>query len=242
MAGHRGHAEPARSRLLRHRSSAGLGYGPQRPAGADRPVGIPGAGSRLGQVLLRAATPRSGIDLLIVDQAGTVEYQCLHLYGSYDPAREADRKLRRWATTVVDRFAGVNVSIVPRQKKRSPPACPTCHPFPPAPITTRQGSSTLGSCSPRKRRKGTKHRGAVADGRAALEEIGAGCLAIGGQAAERLAPKPGAYLNNIDGAWRVIRKRAGLADVRVHDHAAFLRLQRTGTGKKPADDPEVPGT
>ena len=29
--------------------------------------------------------------------------------------------------------------------------------------------------------------------------------------------KPGASLNNIDGAWRVIRERAGLADVRVHD-------------------------
>ena len=55
------------------------------------------------------------------------EYQGLNFYGSHDPDREADRRLHRWATTVVDTFPGVSVSIVPRQKKRSPPVCPTCH-------------------------------------------------------------------------------------------------------------------
>ena len=76
--------------------------------------------SRLGPVLARAAAT-------VVDPAATGEYQGLNFYGSHDPARDADQKLHRWATTVVDTFPGVNVSIVPRQKKRSPPVCPACH-------------------------------------------------------------------------------------------------------------------
>ena len=60
-----------------------------------------------------------------IDDTASGTYQGLNFYGSYDPAK--DRKLHRWATTVVDTFAGVSVSIVPRQKKHSPPACPACH-------------------------------------------------------------------------------------------------------------------
>ncbi len=63
----------------------------------------------------------------VVNVTATSEYQGLNFYGSYDPASKKDRRLHRWATRVVDTFPGVNVSIVPRQKKRSPPACPTCH-------------------------------------------------------------------------------------------------------------------
>ena len=49
------------------------------------------------------------------------DYQGLNFYGSYDPASEGDSRLRHWATTVVDTFPGVNVSIVERQRKRRPP-------------------------------------------------------------------------------------------------------------------------
>ena len=63
----------------------------------------------------------------VVDAAVTGEYQGLNFYGSYDQTSDADRKLHRWATTVVDTFPGVSVSIVPRQKKRSLPSCPACH-------------------------------------------------------------------------------------------------------------------
>ena len=76
--------------------------------------------STLGPVLSRAATA-------LVTATGTGEYQGLNFYGSYDPNREKDRKLLRWATTKVSSFPGVSVSIVPRQKKRSPPSCPTCY-------------------------------------------------------------------------------------------------------------------
>jgi len=48
------------------------------------------------------------------------------VYGSHDPDSIADRKLHRWATRVVDTFPGVNVFIVPRQRKRSVPVRPDC--------------------------------------------------------------------------------------------------------------------
>ncbi len=57
----------------------------------------------------------------------TEQYQGLNFYGSFNPDREGDRNLHRWATTVVNSFPGVSVSMVPRQKRRSPPSCPTCH-------------------------------------------------------------------------------------------------------------------
>ena len=76
--------------------------------------------AKLGPVLARAAAA-------VVDAAAAGEYQGLNFYGSYDPARDANRRLHRWATTVVDTFPGVSVSTVPRQRKRSPPVCPSCH-------------------------------------------------------------------------------------------------------------------
>ena len=76
--------------------------------------------AKLGPVLARAAAA-------VVDTATAGEYQGLNFYGSYDPDSDRDRRLHRWATTVVDTFPGVSVSIVPRQRKRSPPACPACH-------------------------------------------------------------------------------------------------------------------
>ncbi len=76
--------------------------------------------SRLGPVLSNAAAH-------VVNSSAAGEYQGLNFYGSYDPASEGDKRLHRWATTFVDTLPGVSVSIVPRQKKRSPPRCPACH-------------------------------------------------------------------------------------------------------------------
>ena len=73
----------------------------------------------LGPVLSTAA-------VAYIDRAATGEYQGLNFYGSHDPANQRDGKLLRWATTVVDTFPGVSVSMVPRQKKRRPPKCPAC--------------------------------------------------------------------------------------------------------------------
>lgn len=76
--------------------------------------------SRLGPVLSRAAA-----ELVAADDRG--EYQGLNFYGSYDPNKEKDRKLVRWATNKVSSFPGVSVSMVPRQRKHSPPSCPVCY-------------------------------------------------------------------------------------------------------------------
>ena len=75
--------------------------------------------SKLGPVLSHAAAE-------VVDPTATGEYQGLNFYGSYNPASEADRKLHRWATGVVDTFPGVRVSMARRRRKRSLPACPSC--------------------------------------------------------------------------------------------------------------------
>lgn len=75
--------------------------------------------AKLGPALSHASAALVGV-------AQTHEYQGLNFYGSHDPASEKDRRLHRWAETVVARFPGVTVSIVPRQRKRSPPTCPAC--------------------------------------------------------------------------------------------------------------------
>ena len=73
----------------------------------------------LGPVLSSAA-------VAYIDKDATDAYQGLNFYGSHDPANPQGGKLLRWATTVVDTFPGVSVSMVPRQKKRRPPKCPAC--------------------------------------------------------------------------------------------------------------------
>lgn len=75
--------------------------------------------AKIGPVLAQAAAER-------ITSKSTVQYQGLNFYGSYDESSAQDRSLHRWATTVVDTFPGVSVSIVPRQRKRSPPQCPKC--------------------------------------------------------------------------------------------------------------------
>ena len=63
----------------------------------------------------------------VVEFGAASQYQAPNFYDAHDSAREADRRLHRWATVVMDAFPGVSVSIVPRQRKRSSPVCPTCH-------------------------------------------------------------------------------------------------------------------
>jgi uncharacterized LabA/DUF88 family protein len=63
----------------------------------------------------------------VVNYPGLVEYQGLNFYASYDPAKPNDDRFRKWATTIVDAMAGIHVSLVARQKKKSPPKCPACH-------------------------------------------------------------------------------------------------------------------
>lgn len=48
------------------------------------------------------------------------------VYISYDPRSKPDAGLRKRALNVLDRFPGVQVTLLERKPKR-PPVCPTCH-------------------------------------------------------------------------------------------------------------------
>lgn len=51
----------------------------------------------------------------------------VRIYGSFDDAKPADEKLRRWATNfLARRLAGGTVVFVPRQRKHRGPGCPQC--------------------------------------------------------------------------------------------------------------------
>jgi uncharacterized LabA/DUF88 family protein len=56
----------------------------------------------------------------------TVSFEAMHVYGSYDPGKPADVKLRNWFTNVLDRMPGTHVELFERQKKRNHPKCPHC--------------------------------------------------------------------------------------------------------------------
>ena len=75
---------------------------------------------QLGTVLAKES-------LAVIDPTARVDYQGMNVYGSYNPTSDSDRSLIRWATNTLDRFAGVQVTMLPRQRKHSPPSCPTCH-------------------------------------------------------------------------------------------------------------------
>ena len=54
------------------------------------------------------------------------EYEGMNVYSSYDPRGDRDKGFRKWMTTVLDIFPGINVSLVERQKKATGPKCPAC--------------------------------------------------------------------------------------------------------------------
>lgn len=54
-------------------------------------------------------------------------FEALHVYGSYDPAKPNDTKLKNWFVNWLDKQRGVHVVALPRQKKRGYPSCPICH-------------------------------------------------------------------------------------------------------------------
>ena len=63
----------------------------------------------------------------IVDPGAAFTYQDMNVYGSYDPSSVKDISLHRWAVNILDKFPGVQVTMIPRQRKRSGPVCPSCY-------------------------------------------------------------------------------------------------------------------
>lgn len=54
----------------------------------------------------------------IIDGNGGCAYQGANVYLSYDKSKEADKKLKNWATNTLDKFAGVYVNLTERQRKK----------------------------------------------------------------------------------------------------------------------------
>jgi uncharacterized LabA/DUF88 family protein len=69
---------------------------------------------------------RAGALALDPTQHSRIRYEGLHVYLSFNPKSPNDSKLKHWATDVLDRFPGVNVTAKERRAK-SLPKCPVCH-------------------------------------------------------------------------------------------------------------------
>lgn len=74
---------------------------------------------KIGAILAREAG-------VIVDATVPVVYEGMHVYGSYDPSKAQDAKLKNWFTNKLDKMAGVNVVLQERQKKKGYQKCPSC--------------------------------------------------------------------------------------------------------------------
>src|ERR1700737_1539356 len=61
-----------------------------------------------------------------VEAGSPLEYGGMNVYLSTDESSQAEANLRKWATQTVDRFPGVNVTMVPRVKEVQGPKCPEC--------------------------------------------------------------------------------------------------------------------
>ncbi|MBF0354105.1 MAG: NYN domain-containing protein [Alphaproteobacteria bacterium] len=61
----------------------------------------------------------------IIDATAIGVYTGMRVYGSFDGS--GDAPLRKWVSTTLDTFPGVNVKFVDRQKKRTGPKCPSCY-------------------------------------------------------------------------------------------------------------------
>lgn len=71
-------------------------------------------------------TNEAGRLALAAGQQGRVRYEGLHVYLSYNPKNPKDTGLKNWAQNTLDRFAGVQVTVMER-KPKNPPECPVCH-------------------------------------------------------------------------------------------------------------------
>ncbi len=94
----------------------------------------------LGQVVAQES-------LRIVDANALLSYQGMKVYGSYDQASKKDQSLHHWAMNTLNKFPGVSVTMIQRQRKRSGPFCPSCY----------QEMSTCPSC--RSDMRGTEEKG-----------------------------------------------------------------------------------
>ncbi|MDE2492900.1 MAG: NYN domain-containing protein, partial [Alphaproteobacteria bacterium] len=62
----------------------------------------------------------------LVDPTSPATFEAMHVYGSYDPAKPQDAKLRNWMANRLDKMPGTHVILLERQRKKGYPKCPHC--------------------------------------------------------------------------------------------------------------------
>ncbi|OLS45856.1 hypothetical protein BV509_16855 [Rhodovulum sulfidophilum] len=62
----------------------------------------------------------------LVDPNAQPVFEALHVYGSFDPNKPQDNRLKNWFTNTLDKMPGTHVALVERQQKRAYPKCPHC--------------------------------------------------------------------------------------------------------------------
>ena len=62
----------------------------------------------------------------LVDPSAHPVFEGMHVYGSVDPSKAADTKLKNWLTNRLDKMPGTHVVVQERQRKRGYLKCPHC--------------------------------------------------------------------------------------------------------------------
>jgi hypothetical protein len=62
----------------------------------------------------------------LVDASVACSFEGTHVYGSYDPGKPNDLKLKNWFTNKLDKMPGTHVVLLERQRKKGYPKCPAC--------------------------------------------------------------------------------------------------------------------
>jgi uncharacterized LabA/DUF88 family protein len=62
----------------------------------------------------------------LADPNSLPSFEGMHVYGSFDPGKPNDAKLRHWFTNTLDKMPGVHATLLERQQKRGYPKCPVC--------------------------------------------------------------------------------------------------------------------
>lgn len=75
--------------------------------------------SKIGQLFAVEAAKLS-------DPNSHCTFEGMHVYGSFDPNKPQDSKLRHWFTNRLDKMPGVHVALLERQQKKGYPKCPAC--------------------------------------------------------------------------------------------------------------------
>ena len=63
----------------------------------------------------------------LIDATAQPSFEGMHVYGSFDPAKPQNPKLRHWFANTLDKLPGRPVALLlERQRKMSYPCCPAC--------------------------------------------------------------------------------------------------------------------